>query len=166
VEDLQLATLPAAAPSIVVAASGKRSAELAGQSGDGLIAVTPDSTLVDVFRASGGAGKRCLAQLHVSLAATLDEARDTAWRWWPNGVVPSNVLSELAQPEDFAAVADAIGPDKIGNAVVCATDAQPLIAAIDRYAGAGYDTVYLHQAGPDQARLRDVATSELLPHYV
>jgi G6PDH family F420-dependent oxidoreductase len=56
VEDLQLATLPAAAPPIVVAASGGRSAELAGQAGDGMIAVTPDSTLVDVFHASGGAG--------------------------------------------------------------------------------------------------------------
>jgi hypothetical protein len=80
-------------------------------------------------------------------------------------VVPPSLLSELAQPEDFAAVAEAIGPEAIGDTVVCATDAQPVDAAIDRYAGAGFDTVYLHQVGPDQARLRDVATSELLPNY-
>lgn len=165
VERLQLATRPAAAPPILVAASGKRSAQLAGEEGDGLIAVTPDSALVDVFRASGGAGKRCVAQLHVSLAPTLEQARDVAWTWWPNAVVPPAVLSELAQPDEFAVVAGAIGPSTIDTTVICAVDAQPVIDAVDRFAGAGYDTVYLHQVGPDQARLRDVAIAELLPHY-
>jgi G6PDH family F420-dependent oxidoreductase len=165
VEGLQLATRPATPPPILVAASGKRSAQLAGEAGDGLIAVTPDANLVDVFRASGGADKRCVAQLHVSIATTIEQASENAWAWWPNAVVPPKVLTELAQPDDFSAVAGAIGPDNLADTVVCATDAEPVIAAIDRYAGAGYDTVYLHQIGPDQPRLRDLAVNELLPHY-
>ncbi len=44
-------------------------------------------------------------------------------------------------------------------------DAEPIIGAIDRYVGAGFDTVYLHQIGPDQTRLADVARTELLPRY-
>ena len=53
----------------------------------------------------------------------------------------------------------------IERTVVCATGAEPIVQAIDRYVGAGFDTVYLHQVGPDQGRLADLARRELLPHY-
>ncbi len=36
-----------------------------------------------------------------------------------------------------------------------------VIEAIDRYVGAGFDTVYLHQIGPDQGRLHDLLEHEL-----
>ena len=49
--------------------------------------------------------------------------------------------------------------------MVCATDAGPVIVMIDRYVGAGFDTIYLHQVGSDQARLLEMATTELLPHH-
>jgi coenzyme F420-dependent glucose-6-phosphate dehydrogenase len=165
VERLDLATLPSAPPPIYVASSGKRSAQLAGDVGDGMIGVEPQARLVDVFRGSGGTGKPCLAQLHVSLADSLDDARDTAWKWWPNGVVPPAVLSELATPTEFEQVANAVGPETIGDTVVLATGPEPIVAAVDRFVGAGYDTVYLHQVGPDQRRLLDLVESDLLAHY-
>jgi len=165
VERLELMTLPSAPPPIYVASSGKRSAQLAGKIADGMIGVEPDARLIDVFRGSGGAGKPCLAQLHVSVASSIDDARDTAWKWWPNGVVPPAVLTELATPAEFEQVADAVGPERIGDTVVCADRAEPIVAAIDRFVGAGYDTVYLHQIGPDQRRLLDLVESDLLAHY-
>jgi G6PDH family F420-dependent oxidoreductase len=165
VENLRLMTLPASPPPIYMAAGAKLSAASAGQIGDGLIGVSPNANVIDVFRGNGGADKPCIAQLHVSIAATVDAATDNAWTWWPNAVVPSSVLSELAKPQDFEAIADAIGPAGITDVVVCATDSEPIIEAIDRFAGAGFDTVYLHQVGPDQQRLADLAASELLPHY-
>jgi len=165
VENLQLATRPAIPPPIYVAASGSASAALGGQAGDGMIGVAPDARLVDVFRSSGGQGKPHLAQLHVSLAATIDEATRCAWEWWPVGAVPAEVLSELARPRDFEAIAEGATRESIHNAVVCAADSAPIIAAIDKFVAAGYDTVYLHQIGPDQQRLADAAVAELLPHY-
>src|SRR5829696_7832844 len=165
VERLELMTLPSAPPPIYAASSGKRSAQLAGKIADGMIGVEPDARLIDVFRGSGGAGKPCLAQLHVSVASSIDDARDTAWKWWPNGVVPPAVLTELATPAEFEQVADAVGPERIGDTVVCADGAEPIVAAIDRFFGAGYDTVYLHQVGPDQRRLLDLVESDLLAHY-
>jgi coenzyme F420-dependent glucose-6-phosphate dehydrogenase len=164
VEQLRLWELPAAPPPIHVAASGPRSARLAGEVGDGLIAVTPDASLVHTYRGSGGQGP-CTAQVHVSLAGTHDAAVDQAWEWWPNGAVASAVLSELRSPRHFEAIAHRTQRDAIGDTVVCATNAEPIVAAVDRYVGAGFDTVYLHQIGPDQRRLADVATTELLPHY-
>jgi G6PDH family F420-dependent oxidoreductase len=164
VENLQLWELPAAPPPIYVAAASPASARLAGEAGDGMIAVAPDAKLVDVYRGAGGAGP-CIAQVHVSLAASADESSEQAWKWWPNGAAPPPVLSELAQPRHFEAVAAATERDAIGKTVVCATAAQPIVEAIDRYVGAGFNTIYLHQVGPDQNRLFDLARAELLPHY-
>jgi hypothetical protein len=101
----------------------------------------------------------------VSIASTRDAALDTAWEWWPVGVVPPSVLTELARPEDFEAIAGAVGRGSVADAVVCATDAAPIVTAIDRFVAAGYDTVYLHQVGPDQDRLEAMIRGELLPHY-
>jgi coenzyme F420-dependent glucose-6-phosphate dehydrogenase len=165
VEGLRLSTRPAFGPPIYVAASGPKSAALAGEVSDGLIAVEPNARVVDVFRGSGGEGKRCVAQLHVSLAATLDEARANAFKWWPTAVVPAPLLGELARPEHFDAVAAAIGPRLLDGTVVCASDPEPVVAAIDRFVGAGYGTIYLHQIGPDQQRLLDAIDKELGPHY-
>lgn len=165
VEDLRLRTLPSEPPAIYIASSGKRTATLAAEVGDGLIAVTPDARLAEVFRGAGGDADRCIGQLHVSVAATSEAALENAWRWWPNAVVPPALLSELASPDDFEATASAIGPSSVLNTIVCATEVGPIIAAVDRFAGAGFSAVYLHQIGPDQQRLLDLCTSELLPHY-
>ncbi|CAN5701514.1 MAG: TIGR03557 family F420-dependent LLM class oxidoreductase [Ilumatobacteraceae bacterium] len=164
VEHLRLMERPASPPPIHVATSGKRSAALAGELGDGMIAVEPDATLIDAYRGAGGKGP-CIAQLHLSLAATMDDAMDNAWEWWPNGAVAPALLSELARPQHFEAVAETTQRDAITKTVICATDVDPVVQAIDRYVGAGFDTVYLHQAGPDQQRLADLAGKELLPHY-
>lgn len=164
VEHLRLMDRPASPPPIHVAASGKRSAAMAGELGDGMISVTPDAQLVKVYRGAGGEGP-CLAQLHVSLAPTADEAVENAWQWWPNGAVPPPLLSELARPQHFEAVAETTAREAIGQTVVCASDAEPIVQAIDRFVGAGYGTVYVHQVGLDQQRLADVARQELLPHY-
>lgn len=164
VESLRLTIRPAAPPPIHIAASGKRSAALAGAIGDGLILVTPDAQLVAAYRGAGGTGP-CLGQLHVSIAGSTDEAEDNAWTWWPNGAVPPPLLSELARPQHFEAAARSTRRDAIHQSVVCATDATAIVAAIDRFVGAGCDTVYLHQVGPEQHRLADMASLELLPHY-
>jgi G6PDH family F420-dependent oxidoreductase len=164
VENLRLWELPASTPAIYVAASGPRTAVLAGEVGDGMIAVTPDATLVDTYHGAGGHGP-CIAQIHLSIAASMDAAVDNAWTWWPNGAIAPSLLAELSRPEHFEAVAASTKQEAINSTVVFATSADPIVSAIDRYVGAGFDTVYLHQIGPDQRRLADLAAGELLGHY-
>jgi alkanesulfonate monooxygenase SsuD/methylene tetrahydromethanopterin reductase-like flavin-dependent oxidoreductase (luciferase family) len=122
------------------------------------------ATLIDAYRGAGGDGP-CLAQLHISLAASTDTAVSNAWQWWPNGAVAPAVLAELARPQHFEAIAEQASREAIHDTVVCATGAEPIVRAIDRLVGAGFDTVYLHQIGPDQQRLAELARTELLPHY-
>jgi G6PDH family F420-dependent oxidoreductase len=164
VENLSIWELPAAPVPIHVAAAGRRSAALAGEAGDGMIAVTPDASLVDAYHGAGGDG-RCIAQIHLSIAATVEQALETAWEWWPNGAIAPPVLSELARPQDFEVAAARTRRDAIHDTVVCTTDAAAIVNAIDRYVGAGFDTIYLHQIGPDQQRLADLARTDLFPHY-
>jgi G6PDH family F420-dependent oxidoreductase len=164
VENLRLMVRPAAKPPIHLAASGARGAALAAEIGDGMIVVAPDARLVAAYRGAGGDGP-CLAQLHISLADTTEHAIDNAWAWWPNGAVAPALLTELARPEHFEAATAQTRRDAIHDTVVCATDPAPVIAAIDRFVGAGCGTVYIHQIGPDQQRLADLCSRELLPHY-
>jgi G6PDH family F420-dependent oxidoreductase len=150
VEGAQLHSLPTTPPPIHLAASGPRSARLAGEVGDGVIAVAPDPQLVEAYEAAGGTGPK-LAQLHVCWAEDEAAARRTAHAWWPNAALPGAALSELARPTHFAQLATLVSEDDVAAAVVCGPDLDRHVAAIERFVAAGFDTVYVHQVGPDQA---------------
>jgi coenzyme F420-dependent glucose-6-phosphate dehydrogenase len=164
VEGVQLHSLPASPPPLHVAASGPRSARLAGEAGDGLIAVAPDPTIVQAYEAAGGTGPK-LGQLHVCWARDEAEARRTAHRWWPNGGMRGAVLSELSRPSQFAEVAKLVREDDVADAVVCGPDLDRHVAAIHRFVAAGFDTVYVHQVGPDQAGFLHAYRDEVLPRW-
>jgi hypothetical protein len=55
--------------------------------------------------------------------------------------------------------------DDVAKTVVCGPDAERYAAAIDGFATAGYDHVYVHQVGPDQDGFLRFAERELLPRY-
>ena len=166
VERARLYTRPDTPPPIVIAASGKRSATMAGQHGDALLGVSDDPAIVDAFESAGGQGKPRLAQLRVCWASTECEARQTVRRWWPIAGVPPSVLSELALPAEFAAVARAIPDDAMVRGVPCGPEPDCFVDAISRLVAAGYTKVYLHQVGPDQHGFLEFARAELLPRLV
>jgi G6PDH family F420-dependent oxidoreductase len=151
VEHAQLFTRAEVPPPILMAASGRRSAQLAGEVADGLIALQPDAKLLEQFDQAGGEGKPKVGQLHVCWAEDEAAAVATALRWWPNGALPSKVLTELAQPADFEALAGLVTEDAIARAVVCGPDPDRHRAAIARFAGAGFSVLHIHQVGPDQS---------------
>lgn len=150
VQHAQLWSRPDVPPPIWVAASGPKSAALAGSCGDGLIGLQPDATLVGAYERAGGSGER-VAQVDLCWAETEAEARATALRWWPNGGMPSGVHSELARPRDFEALADLVTEDRVAGTVLCGPDPDPVVRAVLRFAAAGFTRVHLHQVGPDQA---------------
>jgi G6PDH family F420-dependent oxidoreductase len=166
VEQAELFTRPDTPPPIVVAASGKRAAKIAGEEADGLVGVAPDSDVVDAFEAAGGTGKPRLAQVHLCWARSECEARETATRCWPNAAIPDALLGELATPAQFAAAAGQVTADLVAKHVVCGPDVERHAAAIQRMVAAGYTTVYLHQVGPDQQGFFEFCQRELLPRFV
>lgn len=163
VQHAQLYTRPAAPPPIWVAVAGPRTAKLAGREADGMLGLAPTAAHVEAFEAAGGAGKPVVAQLHLCLADSVDDAVATVARWWPQQALPSPLLSELSRPRQFAAAVELLDPAQHRKAVLCCDSPRTILDAIAAYAGVGFTDVVLHQVGPDQARLFEFARQELLP---
>ena len=53
----------------------------------------------------------------------------------------------------------------VAGSVVCGPDAERHRAAIEAFAAAGYDHVYVHQVGPDQEGFFRFYEREVLPRY-
>jgi coenzyme F420-dependent glucose-6-phosphate dehydrogenase len=163
VEQARLYTLPEEPPPIMVSADKQGAAELAGSAGDGLIGTSPDRELLSYFAAAGGDGKPRIGQVTVCWAEDEATARKTALEWWPNAALPGELSQELALPRHFEQAAELVSEDDVAETVVCGPDPEAHLAAIELYADAGYDHVYVHQVGPDQEGFLDFYGREILP---
>ncbi len=150
VESARLYTLPAKPPPIMVAASGPKSARLAGRIGDGFVTTDPDPALLRTFRRSGGRGKPSFVEVTVCWARSERAARRTAHEVWALAALEGALFTEIAQPQHFEAAFKPITEAQVAEAVVCGPDPTRYLAAIRQASRAGYDHVCLHQVGPDQ----------------
>ena len=73
------------------------------------------------------------------------------------------MTQELPNPKQFTDLVGSVTEDQVAEAITCGPDAEVHLAAIRAYIDAGYDHVYLHQVGPDQAGFLAFAERELLP---
>ena len=162
VENARLYTLPDEPPPIVMAAGGPSAAELAGQVADGLWSVAPDKDLIDKFRHAGGSGPR-YGQINVCWAADEDEARKTAFEWWPNAGLGGELSQELPLPRHFEQAAALVTPDDLAAKLALGPDPEKYLDAIKAFVEAGFDHVYLHQIGPDQDGFFKFFQRELVP---
>jgi G6PDH family F420-dependent oxidoreductase len=151
VEDARIYTLPKQLPPIMIAAGGPHSAELAGRLGDGLINTKPDAEVVEKFRQAGGGDKPRYGQLTVCWAESRAEAMETAHKIWPNAALKGDLNTELRTVRHFEQVTEMVTPEDVAERVICGPDPEPYVQAIQEYVDAGYDHVYIHQVGPDQA---------------
>jgi G6PDH family F420-dependent oxidoreductase len=164
VESARLWDLPEQPPPIGIAASGKRSCELAGRLADLLVAVEPQAQLVEDFERLGGAGKPRIGQLPVCY----DEDRDAAvaraheqFRWFGGGW---KVNSELPGTAAFAAASAAVKPEDVAQSIPCGNDVEEFAEAVRSFADAGFTEVALVQIGGDhQQPFLDWAQKSLLP---
>jgi G6PDH family F420-dependent oxidoreductase len=163
VENTQLYTLPEQLPPILIAASGTRSAHMAGRIGDGLITVGVQARLVDRFMAAGGAGKPRYTELNVCWAPEAAEAQRLARTQWPIAGLQGPLLSDLRLPSHFMQAASAIKEEDIAQAVICGPDPARHIAAITQAIEAAYTHVWVHQIGPDQAGFFEFYAYDVLP---
>ncbi|HEX9443357.1 MAG TPA: TIGR03557 family F420-dependent LLM class oxidoreductase [Candidatus Binatia bacterium] len=150
VEAARIFSLPDRPPPILIAAAGKKSADLAGRIADGLIGVAPQSDVVKTFRISGGTGKPCYGQMKVCWAESEDAAKAVARAVWPVAGLPGSLMTELATPALFEQASGLVTEEAVANKIVCGPDPARHIEKIDQYRDAGFDHVYVHQVGPDQ----------------
>jgi coenzyme F420-dependent glucose-6-phosphate dehydrogenase len=162
VDRARLYTVPPEEIAIAVAAGGTEAAELAGQVGDALVSTAPERPLVDAYAKAGGRGPR-YGQLTVCWAATEREARRTALEWWPNAGLQGPLSQELPLPSHFEEAVAMVTEDDVAESVVCGPDLDAHLEGIEAFATAGFDHVYVHQVGPDQAGFLEFYAREVLP---
>jgi G6PDH family F420-dependent oxidoreductase len=151
VEDARLYTVPDNLPPIMIAASGPKSATMAGRIGDGLISTSPDAKVVQAFREAGGGDKPRYAQMTVCWAPTHEEAVETAYKIWPNSGLKGDLNTELRTVKHFEQVTAMVTKEDIAKAITCGPDPEPYVKQLQKYLDAGFDHLYIHQVGPDQA---------------
>lgn len=161
VENARLFTLPEEPPPVAVSAFGPSAARLAADVGDGLWSVGPQD-VVETWADAGGEGPR-YTQLSVCYAEDEDEAVQTAYEWWPNTALPGELSSQLPTTAHFEQACEMVSPEDVAESgLVTGPDPEPYVESVRTAVDAGYDHVYLHQVGPDQAAFFEFYEDELL----
>ena len=92
-------------------------------------------------------------------------ARATAHRLWPNERLPGELAQILPTPAHFEQASELVTEDMVAEAVPCGPDLDLQLKAIQRYAEAGFDELYVQQIGRDQERFFEVYANEVLPRF-
>jgi G6PDH family F420-dependent oxidoreductase len=165
VEGARLYTVPDSGVELYVAAGAERIAELAGEKGDGLIAVEPDEEVVQKFDGAGGGDKPKIGMAHGCWAESEDEALDTAYEIWPQSGLKGPLNQDLRLPADFEAAAEVVEKEDLRGAIPLGPDPAPWLEEIQSFVDAGFTHVYIHQIGRDQQGFIEFAERELLPKF-
>ncbi|MFL5770000.1 MAG: TIGR03557 family F420-dependent LLM class oxidoreductase [Chloroflexota bacterium] len=166
VENARIYTLPDAPPPIVVAASGPKSAALAGRIGDGLINSAPDKAVVDGFEAAanGAAADRPrYLQMNVCWAEDEAEARKTAHRICGNVALQGELGNLLPTPKHYEQAVGMLAEEDVAKVILCGSDPEQHVAKIREGVDAGYDHIHVYQVGPDQDGFFDFYERQVLP---
>ena len=162
VQNARLFTLPDETPPIHVSAYGDRAARAAADIGDGFWCVGPQDT-VETWAQAGGEGPR-YTQLQMCYAETEQEAVETVLEWWPNDALPGELSAQLPTPVHFEQACELVSEaDVAEGSVVTSPDPEDHVDSIREAVEAGYDHVYVHQVGPNQAEFVEFYEDEVFP---
>ncbi|WP_436758834.1 TIGR03885 family FMN-dependent LLM class oxidoreductase [Streptosporangium sp. V21-05] len=166
VDRARLWTRPDTPPKLVGAAVSADTARWCAEWADGLITVGgPVDRLREVigaYRDAGGKGKVAL-QVHLSWAESDDEAMAIAHDQWRSNVFSPPVSWDLETAELFDVVSADVSPEKVAEAVNVSSDLGWHAARINEYADLGFEEIYLHHVGQEQAAYIDAFGAKVLP---
>ena len=165
IEHCRVYDLPSKAPEIVVSGFGSKSVELAARVGDGYCTVGPDAESVERFRSVAGEQKVVQGGLKVCWSDDAERARDTVYRLWPNEGLPGELAQVLPTPEHFEQAAELVTKEKLAEDIPCGPDIDEHVEAIQAYADAGFDELYVNQIGPEQEAFFAAYRQHVLPRY-
>ncbi len=162
VENARIYSLPDEPPPVPISAFGPKALGLAARIGDGFVSTSPETDMVQRYRAEGGTGP-AMAGMKVCWATDEAAARRTAHRLWAQAGIPGELSQELRTPAHFEQASSLVTEDQVADSIVCGPDPERHVAAVEQYFDAGFDEVYVCQVGDDQEGFFDFYRSELRP---
>jgi G6PDH family F420-dependent oxidoreductase len=150
VENARLYSLPDHPPPVMVSGFGSKSTDLAARIGDGFISTKPERDLVGRYRSARGRGPAS-AGLKICWGPNRDECARLAHSRWRSSGVPGELSQHLATPALFEQASSLVTVESIAEKMPCGSAIEPIVNAVQKYADAGYDRVYIHQIGSNQS---------------
>lgn len=171
-ETTRLWTMPERAPQVLVATGGPVTARRAGRSADGLLAVgvPHDQAALVIDRFCSGASEvgkdpdllPKWLHLNVSWAPTDEEALAQAAAYYPIGAMRF-ARGDLRNPQLIEQIARLVRPEDLVGRLPISADPQAHAAEIKRYLDLGYDRVFVHNVGQNQAAFLQAYGEHVLP---
>jgi G6PDH family F420-dependent oxidoreductase len=166
VQQARIYDLPDTPPKIIVSGFGPRAVEMAARIGDGFCTVGPDQDSVSQFRkAAARDGAVVQGGLKVCFGPDEAEARRTVHRLWANEALPGELAQILPTPSHFEQASQLISEDMASEDVPCGPDIDKHLEAIQAYADAGFDELFINQIGPEQDAFFEAYRTEVLPRF-
>jgi G6PDH family F420-dependent oxidoreductase len=162
VEHARIYSLPDQPPPVYVSAFGPAAIEVAARIGDGFITTKPSADDLKSYRKHGGKGP-AQGGVKVCYGSNKTKARATAHRLWANSGVPGELAQVLRTPEHFMQASELVTEKMTGESVVCGADVDAHVKALQEYADAGYDEVYVGQMGDEPKPFFDFYEAKVLP---
>lgn len=155
------------APALRCAALTPKTAEWLGGWADGMVTVNAEHDrlreLIEAFRRGGGAGKKLGLQVHLSWAASDDEARSQALEHWSANIAPPEVAERLRTPEEFEEATRNLQVEDMEGHVLMWSDPARYVEALAGFAKLGFEEIYLHNVGANQREFIDAFGRDVLP---
>jgi probable non-F420 flavinoid oxidoreductase len=156
VEDATLYTRPTRPPLLIGAAVTAATARWMGSWVDGLITVSaPPPRLrrvVAAFREGGGAGKPLFLKVQISYDTDEEAARRGAHEQWAANTFDSPILTDLASPAHFEALARFVQPSDMDGAVRISADPAQHVEWLSSDIELGFTSISLHNVNRAQER--------------
>ena len=140
--------LPDEPPPVLVSGFGPKSVSLAARVGDGYVTTAPDKESIDQYRSEGGKGP-VHAGAKVCFGRDEREAVKTVHRLWPNIGLPGELAQILPTPAHFEQASSLVTEEAIAEAVPCGPDLDKHVHALQEFADAGVDELFVQQVGPE-----------------
>ncbi|KRA30852.1 MULTISPECIES: TIGR03557 family F420-dependent LLM class oxidoreductase [unclassified Nocardioides] len=162
VDDARIYTLPDSPPEIWMSGFGEVATRSAATIADGYVGVAPDADLVGTFKHLSG-GKPAAGGLKVAYAPTADEGVEHAHRLWSTSGLPGELGQVLPSPRHFEQAAQLVTKDATRASVTAGCAPAEHVAAVRKYAEAGYDQVYVANMGPHYLEMIEFYGEQVLP---
>jgi G6PDH family F420-dependent oxidoreductase len=162
VENARVYDLPDEPPPILVSGFGPKATRVAARIGDGYCTTSPDKEAIDLYRSEGGKGP-VQAGTKVCFMDDEQRARETVLRLWPNEGLPGELAQVLPTPAHFEQACELVTGEQLATPV--GPDIERYVEALQQYADAGVDELFVEQIGPEQDAFFTTWASEVLPRF-